>query len=128
MTDLEMTKLCAEAMAFEFMSAEGTGLIVISDEPPEWAKPIAVGGKTAIPYDPLHDDAQAMALVKRFALHPETPMNNDGLWTVEAYQWRGTTLHVVSCSENADLNRAIVECVAKMQQEARTSRTALGRA
>ena len=57
MTDLEMTKLCAEAMGIKASDWDNEyhGSI-----PP--AKP---------PYDPLLDDAQAMALVKRFCLDIE---------------------------------------------------------
>ena len=77
MTDFEITRLCAEALL-----------------PNVWAH-----GE----WNPLHDDAQAMALVKKFQL-------------AVAYlsPW------YVSCSPYQvhadDLNRAICECVARMQQ------------
>jgi hypothetical protein len=86
MTDLEMTKLCAEAMGIvQSMHVNEDGL---------WT------------YYPLHDDAQAMALVKKFHL--------------ECY-WNGSVWGVLDgpsgCAHElrGDLNRAIVECVAKMQ-------------
>ena len=47
MTDLELTKLCAEAMGIEI-------------------SPVRHGDGDFSLYDPLHDDAQAMALVKKF--------------------------------------------------------------
>jgi hypothetical protein len=61
-------------------------------------------------YDPLHDDAQAMALVKKFGLSiaPELGQGR-GLWRVN--HWRDPPLVL-----DTDLNRAIVECVAKMQK------------
>jgi len=60
-------------------------------------------------YDPLHDDAQAMALVKKLRLSVEYQGVPSG------FNW-----HVMSAmvSSSADLNRAIVECVAKMQLSA----------
>jgi len=77
-TDLEITKLCAEAMGYRNSSH----------------------------YNPLHDDAQAMALVKRQGLHIVwQPMCPD-IWKVD------DTTHVAA---DKDLNRAICECVAKMQ-------------
>ena len=58
-------------------------------------------------WNPLHDDAQAMALVKWFGM--EMSRAQTGEWFVR---------HFLCGSEaiiNTDLNRAIVECVAKMQ-------------
>ena len=61
-------------------------------------------------YDPLHDDAQAMALVKKLNLSIyET--NADGEWCV--FQIGTNELDTT----NSDLNRAICECVAKMEKK-----------
>jgi hypothetical protein len=89
MTDLEMTKLCAEAM--------GTPPWVVGDQYPdsEW-------------FWPLRHDAQAMALVKRFRLDIWWPFNAEGGWRCAVGGKRP--------AENADLNRAIVECVASMSK------------
>ena len=99
MTDLEMTRLCAEAMgiateeSFGVLAAyykEGLGLIQET-------------------YDPLHDDAQAMALVKRFELridHNEL----DGWRVSKDYGFKRYPDRAYS----GVLNRAIVECVAGM--------------
>ena len=95
MTDLEMTRLCAEAMYGDRF--------------------LEFGGKILLPnmrsesngYDPLNNNAQAMALVKRFGM--EMSRAQTGEWFVR---------HFLCGSEaiiNTDLNRAIVECVAKMQ-------------
>lgn len=89
MTDIEMTKLCAQAMGIE---------------QPMYAE--------LQPFNPLDDDAQAMALVKTFRLviladHAD----NDNKWSV-SYNWQYPGII------HEDLNRAIVTCVAKMQSDA----------
>jgi len=63
-------------------------------------------------YDPLHDDAQAMALVKKFELDIEAPRAGiNAEWEVYRYD----NLAPNNCHSNADLNRAICETVAKMK-------------
>jgi hypothetical protein len=81
MTDPEMTKLCAKAM----------------DVDPAW------------PWRPLHDDAQAMTLVKKHQLrvHPPEINGSPRWWVLNNEETHG--------AESDDLNRAIVKCVAKMQ-------------
>ena len=103
MTDLEMTRLCAEAM----------GLIheVVSDsayEDPTEYQWVSIPDGT---YKPLEDDAQAMALVKKIFLDIVTRWNGEGLayWRVQG------TVSGWEITKNKDLNRAIVECVAKMR-------------
>jgi hypothetical protein len=103
MTDLEMTKLCAEAMGLKVISWNGTLKLSNTND-----------GKLDldIPYEtykPLHDDAQAMALVKKLhlALGWDTKWYADGTCTVDDPD--------VAFIYNDDLNRAVVECVAKMQ-------------
>ena len=93
MTDLEMTKLCAEAMGYEAIE---TGAL---------SSPYILVREPYGRYHPLHDDAQAMALVKRFDLTLDK--HGSSWWNVE---------HILgSLAMHKDLNRAIVECVAKMQ-------------
>ena len=90
MTDLEITKKCAEAIGWELFEENGelwekAGLII---------------------YDPLHDDAQAMALVKKFHLSIINGTSfKKHIWLVDGKTggW-----------SDADLNRAICEAVAKM--------------
>jgi hypothetical protein len=100
MTDLEMTRLCAEAMGITGWLTEDDPMVTNEQ------------GEFIEPYDPLHDDAQAMALVKKFALILEP----DGLpakeWAVHVWYTADIRWGVVT---NKYLNRAIVECVAKMQ-------------
>jgi hypothetical protein len=95
MTDLEMIKKCAEKMGVDA---------------------VELNGRLAIPYehitdvqtyyDPIHDDAQAMALVKKFVI----------LIGVHSGYWTAFIPSVGRSIHNKDLNRAIVECVAKMEQ------------
>ena len=86
MTDLEITKLCAEAMGVDFSKGYATLMCMECDE-------------YGITYAPLHDDAQAMALLKRFRL--------DLTISAMLFNWsRGHGEH--------DLNRAICERVANM--------------
>ena len=94
-TDLEITKLCAEAMDIPRLHIYAE-----------------VGGGHGR-YDPLHDDAQAMALVKKFNFKIDT---HSKLVSVqgEDYGWDTVDYHKAD-----DLNRAICECVAKMQSEKR---------
>ena len=100
MNDLEMTKLCAEAMGLDIkdgsLSSEvyGAAYFVMAD-----------GKEYARHFDPLHDDAQAMALVKEYPLEC-----CEAIWA-EAGRWAPGYR-----KDNADYNRAIVECVAKMQK------------
>ena len=54
MTDLEITKLCAEAMGYHSFTSPQTGELIFQQD-----KPQAI---VQFSYDPLHDDAQVMAL------------------------------------------------------------------
>jgi hypothetical protein len=99
MTDLEMIKKCAEKMGIDFVSERH--LTYRSNN----SGPLKI-------WTPLHDDAQAMALVKKFNLNLNhtlpSPENHTGDWMVSAYK----DMNTYGCS--GDLNRAIVECVAKL--------------
>ena len=92
MTDLEITKLCAEAMGIDYFS----GTEVVSIRYPR--------GDSEI-YDPLHDDAQAMALVKKFGVTIERFHETWHVWPQDA------DFTVISES----LNSAVCGCVVKMQ-------------
>lgn len=100
MTDLEITKLCAEAMGLDKFQWQTGGIVTASHLPI-----LTLDGR--IDYDPLNDDAQAMALVKRFGLH-------------QIFEGGHKRWHVSFNAEdrgvrNVDLNRAICECVAHIQ-------------
>ena len=114
MTDLELTKACAEAMGFRIASST----LAPYTQHPKSSVRVAEGKKATRWYDPLHDDAQAMALVKRVKLRvlrcdeefPEV-IGSSGI-----HEWHVFDIN----SENEgfyheDLNRAICECVAKIK-------------
>ena len=110
MTDLEITKLCAEAMGVEAHLVENSGLFIFT----RGFGSVALAEK----YDPLHDDAQAMALVKKLDLNiiklddewwvHESPHICDYIATAEQHDVTDWGAY------DKDLNRAICECVAKM--------------
>ena len=99
MTDLEITRLCAEAMGLEIVSTQDSREI--------W---IRLGnGPVACLYCPLQDDAQAMALVKRFEMFIK-PVANKEWWVSQC-----APEHEVATGLGSDLNRAICECAANRQ-------------
>lgn len=103
MTDLEIVRKCAEKMGLHFMhNGDGTISINIShpDDRPAYYR-----------YDPLKDDAQAMALVKRCGFgiewHDGTPVP---YWAVFTMNYNGDDQGTIA--HDPDLNRAICLCVA----------------
>ena len=94
MTDLEITKLCAEAMGLD-------------------TKFLAPRFSWQEYYDPLHDDEAALALVKMFEIHINKVLNHGPM----ANKW-GTCMPQFDMPSiyNISLNRAICECVANMQK------------
>lgn len=106
MTDLEITKLCAESLGWKWIAAgpsRGSVWVaaryVFDGDVVEWDDN----------YDPLHDDGQCLALVKRLGLNVE--------WIPESAHIRARWLvstRYVSAAET-DLNRAVCSCVAQMQ-------------
>jgi len=111
MTDIELTKLCAAAMGYaarddsmdEFIDGIPPNGLCVRDKK---APPI----RQVFYYDPLHDDAQAMALVKKLDLSIARggQATDSPWWRVTSAQW------LRRAGSNADLNRAICECVAYM--------------
>ena len=107
MTDLELTKLCAEASRIEvILRLEGKLLteFVLRDS-------------TQTPYDPLRDDAQAMALVKKFHIDCEWT-SDTWISTCDVAPLGKANTYGAPCGVSPDLNRAIVECCAKLQAAA----------
>src|SRR4051794_33133454 len=99
MDELEMLKRCAEVSGLEYA--------VIRDKVRLWHEH---SGYSQI-FDPLHDDAYALALIKQLGLRIEAPSSSSSEWTVasstgEAY------------GRDDDLNRAIVRCVWMMAAKA----------
>lgn len=111
MSDLEMTKLCAQAMGYHIRpepSGKQYDSVLVKETVGHDPHPDV--------YDPLTDDAQAMALVKRFNMDCFIPphVRERGYMEWVARCEMGERLFTAS---SVDLNRAIVECVAKMQAQ-----------
>ena len=103
MTDHEITLLCARAMGYPIRLSSLHGMTPYD--------PVQIGLGTF--YDPLHDDAQAMALVKKFKIDIVSLFRHEPKghwWTARA------TVSGWEKTEDSDLNRAICECVAKMME------------
>lgn len=106
LTDLEITKACAEAIGLAGYSPNGGAL----------SKGSYAAG-TIMVYDPLHDRAQAFELVERFDLVTEP----DGSCP-ECDYWAATWINrsrtkgqrTVAVRKEITLQRAICLCVAKM--------------
>jgi len=101
MTDLEMTRLCAEAVGLQWKLLPALEGSETYDEDTI----IFYDGPYPVKYNPIMNDAQAMALVKKMRLC----IGSVGGWSV----WSG--LQDSGSSQSKDLNRAICMAVAKMQ-------------
>ena len=101
MTDLEINRLCAEAMGIDLEAEADRADARQGKWLHGYEKPL---------YNPLHDDAQAMALVKKMRLDILAPLEKAPrkIW-VASYG-------VLHQTESFDLNQSICECVVKMQQ------------
>ncbi len=125
MTDLEITKLCAEARGWVHLGAIGVNHErtdctpwCLSGANDWWKDPegnFVCNYCTASVPDPLHDDAQTMALVKLLKL---TILYNGpfchSAWTCTNDFENDSKFD----TDSDDLSRAICECVAKMQKAA----------
>lgn len=94
MTDLEITKRCALAMGYtdRYVYPDGLDLMF----------------RNGTQYDPLHDDAQAMELTKKFKLNIG---QLSGGWCKVFIMPTEGRMHE---GESQDLNRAICLCVASL--------------
>lgn len=107
MNDYELTKHCAEAL--------GLGYVRRCEENPRALEYNADPENEAwMIYCPLDEDGEAMQLVKSFNLEIQPPDEDNPNWVV----FRRVGLVGVG-PEDLDLNRAIVQCVATMQEEKR---------
>lgn len=116
LTDQQITEACAMAAKvwetaheqFPTMTLDATfsGIRVVGGE--VWLVPNNPFRQDPQLYDPLHDDAQAMALVKKFGLTVSKDPD-------ENYHAMGMICEWPTSS--TDLNRAICLCVALMQIE-----------
>ena len=127
MTDLEITKLCAEAMGWKHLGAIGhdqpeehpTKLWCLSGGNDWWQNPEGskVCGRCESIPDPLHDDAQAMALVKKMRLSIVDPSRS-----ISGKEWGVDGADDIYNAASDDLNRAICECIAKLRQAKNVNR------
>lgn len=103
MTDLEMTKHCAEALGLGYIRPceENPRAVEYNDDPEESAWML---------YCPLDEDGEAMALVKRFQVQVNPQAN--GRCSSVIFLDGDDEIRV---DDSADVNRAIVEVVATMQ-------------
>lgn len=98
-TDLEIVRLCAEAMGLEPLAVYGMD-VVIGATPNRYV------------FRPLHDDGQAMALLYWLSFECEIIVSS-GEFHCNSEEHKMEEIYGIT--SNADLNRAICECVAKMQ-------------
>lgn len=113
MSDLEIQRLCAEAMALTLLPVLPYPASENEGKPPIAFEVMMANGIQRERYDPLTNDVQMVALVKRFSPMMVPSLHDMGVvWTV--------TLPTHQAQNYSDLNRAVCECVAKTQ-EAKTS-------
>ena len=101
MTDLEITKLCAVAMGYRERTDMTCG--------PSFIMVFSQADSDTFLYDPLHDDAQMVALVKKLfiGILVDGPEGRSEDWT-----W---TARIGDCiTHGHDLNRAVCTCAAQM--------------
>jgi len=120
MTDLEMTRLCAEAMGYQRVAISNI-LLPGFDASPPFVSCSFTGTSEDVVYAPLFHDAQCMALVKSETLDV-TWGPGEQRWIVGQFRFkseRGMKEDGLYCEcRSQDLNRAVVECVAKMRLQA----------
>ena len=106
MTDTEIIIACAKAMGYS--SGEGYGHA--SRCPYPVGIRISEGRKAPRWYSPLHDDAQAMMLLKFFSLQISGGRSGQCWEVIHGYNNKISATSVT-------LNNAICECVAKMESK-----------
>jgi len=107
MDDLTITRLCAEAMGVSVHEYQDGSLYHFGG--------LCEGGIED--YDPLHDDAQSMALVKKFDLSIWGKSYSAGEWKYHAEFCVSGEASDAILGHGLTHNRAICECVAQMQKE-----------
>ena len=104
MTDLEITRLCAQAMGYAVLREYDDGALAVDVH----LGPInGVGDE----FDPLHDYAQSIALLKTLHLQIGKTLRT----SEHPFGLRFASQTSKADSTSSDLLRAICECVAMMQ-------------
>ena len=117
LTDIEVTRLCAAAVGLGHLRTDYESGDFMNDDSNVLLCPVCQ--EYAISYDPLHDDAQAMALVKKLGLmiskSPGITINDP--WIVAVMHDRTLSPgQLIMSVVNNDLLRAICLCAAQVQQ------------
>jgi len=111
MTDLEITRKCAEAMGLDWRLPTSPKVLAHPHSALQYADDSSGEIYWRI-YDPLNNDAQAMALVKKFelCLNCATPGA-----ILEWEAWYGDIdANQLSVANSPALNQAICECISKL--------------
>lgn len=114
MTDLEIIRMCAKAMKIPLYYPFGKEAAFYRWTGTWSERDTSDDGGALKVYDPLHDDAQAMALVKKFDMAIGRALSPIKGWGAGIWSKDNHCTDYVIC---ADLNRAICECCARMQLE-----------
>lgn len=119
MTNIEMTKLCADAMGLTLLPAYRKGTILYDEGQHDWNGLMYSkdGDREYLfvhsgAYDPLHDDEQAMALMKKLRLRVAYNIFV-GCWVASTLPDNETGDKEARFDES--LNAAIVKCAAQAQ-------------
>jgi hypothetical protein len=110
MTDLEMVKLCAEAMSRLCVPRKVMQRDIVGGSVNEHTEQYRETWIDVYDYWPLHDKAQAFELVERFPFIIE----HNGL-NYDVQVWNNPGAGWMKTITDDDLARAIVTCVANMQ-------------
>lgn len=109
MDDLEITRRCAKAMGVWIGESNDPRKVTL-----DIRKTVDGVIHSIKYYDPLHDDAQAMALVKQFRIDLECCSDSDEIYWSAYIMENG---HVAYSFVDPDLNRAICLAVAMREME-----------
>ena len=111
-TDAEITRACAEAMGYRERTDMTCG--------PSFIMVFSQADSDTFLYDPLHDDEQMVALVKKLFIEilVDGPAGRSEDWTWTA-RIGGYNELPISISHGHDLNRAVCVCVARLAKEAK---------
>lgn len=103
MNDIDLTKKCADAMGIPVKAFPANTIEYY------WR----IEPACFVNYNPLHNDAQAMALIRKFELDMHVHHSPEQGKICYASHWDGPERRD-AYAYDVELNRAIVKCVAKI--------------
>ena len=106
MKDIEITRLCAAAMGYTAMPPASPADLVLCVKIPKHPMVPEYPER----YDPLYDDAQAMALIKELV-----KIQGAHIDSIDGKEWC-VVIGGYGTDDATNLNRAICDCVARMMQ------------